>query len=161
MVKLEMCDDTRRIKPKSRLGTTQFNLALYCIYVICEQHTTKAKNLFYNLLVDPVPMTEKHKKIITSNLSKLGNLNADGVMIILVENGIFTVDEMAEVDAKPTPTMKAIFLMRLLLRKQDRGFYILIDALKNKGSPELASILEMGGGIFHFLPVQMQELDLC
>ena len=92
-------------------------------------------------------MTEKHKNIITSKYEKLVNLNAESVMVPLVSEGIITFRDHEHIRSEKTSTEKAEALLQLLVKRQDRGFYVLIDALKKCGSPDLARVLEMAGGI--------------
>ena len=100
---------------------------------------------YVTLLPDPVPMTEKHKDTITSNYEKLENLNADRVMVSLVSEGIITFDDQEKIKSEKTSKEQAQALLHLLVKRQDRAFYVLTDALKKCGSPELARILEMAG----------------
>ena len=92
-------------------------------------------------------MTEKHKKIIKSNYEKLVNLNAESVMLPLVSADIITFDDRAKINSEATTSKKAEELLALLVKRQDRAFYVLIDALKKGGSPDLARILDMAGRI--------------
>lgn len=95
---------------------------------------------------DPVPMTEKHKTIIKSHLEQLENLNAECVMKSCVAKDIITLDEREGINKEnATSTRKASALLTLLVRKQDQAFYVLMDALKDCASPELARILERAG----------------
>ena len=99
------------------------------------------------VLVDAVPMTGRHKDIIASNYEKLGNLDADRVMVTLVSQSIITFDDQEKIKAEKTSTGRAEALLQLLVKRQDRGFYVLIDALEKSGSPDLATILKMAGEI--------------
>ena len=99
------------------------------------------------VLVDAVPMTERHKNIIASNYEKLENLDADRVMVPLTSEGIITFDDKEEINSEKTSKRKAGALLHMLVKRQDRGFYVLIDALKKSGSPDLARILKMAGGM--------------
>ena len=96
-------------------------------------------------------MTEKHKRIIKSNFDKLVNLNAGSVMVDLVAKDIFTFHEQEHVNAESTSQQKANELLTMLVKKQDRGFYVLIAALEKRGNPELARILERAGEMLNFL----------
>ena len=91
-------------------------------------------------------MTEKHKNIITSKYEKLVNLNADSVMVPLVSGGIITFDDREKIKSEKTSKEQAQTLLHLLVKRQDRAFYVLIDALEKSGSPDLARILGMAGG---------------
>ena len=91
-------------------------------------------------------MTEKHKKIITSNYEKLDKLNAEQVMATLLSDGIITLKDKEDINSEGTRTKKAWALLDLLLNKQDCAYGVLIDALNKHGSPELARILDMAGG---------------
>ena len=92
-------------------------------------------------------MTERHKNIIRSNYEKLGNLDADRVMVLLVSEGIVTFDVHEKIKSEKTSKEKAEALLQLLVKRQDRGFYVLIAALEKTGSPDLARVLKMAGGI--------------
>ena len=92
-------------------------------------------------------MTERHKNIISSNYEKLENLDADRVMVTLTSEGIITFDDKEEINSEKTSKRKAGALLHILVKRQDRGFYVLIDALKKSGSPDLARILKRAGGM--------------
>ena len=92
-------------------------------------------------------MTGKHKNIITSNHEKLVNLNPDSLLVRLVSDGIITIDDQEKIKSENTSKEKVETLLHLLVKRQDRGFYVLIDVLKKSGSPDLARILEMAGGM--------------
>ena len=92
-------------------------------------------------------MTEKHKKIIKSNYGKLVNLNAESVMLSLVSEDIITFEDREKINSEATTRKKAEELLALLVKRQDHAFYVLMGALQKSGSPELARILEMAGGI--------------
>ena len=72
--------------------------------------------------VDPVPMTEKHKNIITSNYEKLGNLDADRVMVPLISGGIITLEDKEEISSEKTSKRKAGALLHLLVKDNIRPF---------------------------------------
>ena len=55
---------------------------------------------YVTLLVDPVPMTEKHKNVIMSNYEKLENLKADRVIVPLVSEGIITFDDQEKIKSE-------------------------------------------------------------
>ena len=82
-------------------------------------------------------MTGKHQGIIKSNYHKLVNLNADGVMRTLIAQKIITFEDQEDIISKETRTKKAEALLHLLVKRQDGAFYVLIDALKKSGSPDL------------------------
>ena len=86
-------------------------------------------------------MTEKHKTIIRSNFAKLVNLNAESVMVPLVTKGILTFNDRECINSATTSQRKAEELLALLVKREDRGFYVLIDALQQSGNPELARLL--------------------
>ena len=92
-------------------------------------------------------MTGKHKNIITSKYEELVNLNADRVMVTLIAQKMITFEDQDDVNSEKTRTNKAVALLALLRRKEDRAFYVLIDALEKSGSRDLARILEVAGGI--------------
>ena len=92
-------------------------------------------------------MTERHKNIITSNYEKLENLNANRVTVPLVTEGIITFDDQEKIKSEKTSKEQAQALLHLLVKRQDLAFYVLTDALKKSGSPDLARILEMAGGM--------------
>ena len=92
-------------------------------------------------------MTEKHKNIITSKYEKLVNLNANSVMVPLVTEGIITFDDQEKIKSEKTSKEQAQALLHLLVKRQDCAFYVLIDALEKSGSPDLARILKMAGGV--------------
>ncbi len=90
-------------------------------------------------------MSPEHKRIITDNLEGLVNLDADTVALKLLSAQIITIHERDEIMAKKTPRDRAVsLLLDKLVRKQDKGFSVLIEALK-EGNPELAAILESAG----------------
>ena len=92
-------------------------------------------------------MTEKHKNIISSNYEELVKLNADHVMVPLVSARIITFEDQDDVNSKTTRREKAKKLLALLLDKPDSAYSVLIDALRKSGSPQLARILEIAGGL--------------
>ena len=111
------------------------------------QPVTKSNYSHVTVLPGAVLMTDSHKKIITSNYENLLRLNADNVRRTLFSEGIITLDEHDAIKSEKSSTDKAEALLQLLMRKQDRAFFVLIAALKKYGSPELARILEMAGGM--------------
>ena len=92
-------------------------------------------------------MTEEHKNIISSNYEKLVNLNAESVMVPLVSRSIITLDDQEKIKSEKTSKQQAQALLQLLVKRQDRAFHVLIDALTKSGSPDLAVILEMAGAM--------------
>ena len=92
-------------------------------------------------------MTEKHKNIILTNYDKLVNLNADRVMVTLIAQKIITFEDQEDINSEKTRTKRAEALLALLRRKEDRAYYVLIDALEKNGSPDLARILKMADGM--------------
>ena len=103
-------------------------------------------------------MTEKHKKIITSNYEGLVALNAEQVMTTLLSDGIITPEDQEDINSKETRTKKAKALLDLLLNKQDRAYGVLRGALKKHGNPELALILDEAGGQV-IVVSEMQSID--
>ena len=90
-------------------------------------------------------MTTKHEKIIKSHYAKLVSLSADRVMDYLVSKEIIDFEDLEDVNSKETSTQKARALLMLLVKRQDRGFYFLIEALRESGNVDLARILERAG----------------
>ena len=90
-------------------------------------------------------MTKKHKDIIKSKYEELVNLNADRVMVTLIAQEIITFEDQDDINSEKTRTKKAETLLALLRKKEDRAYYVLINALEKSGSPDLAGILEMAG----------------
>ena len=89
-------------------------------------------------------MAEKHKNIITSKYEELVNLNADRVMVTLIAQGMITFEDQDDINSEKTRTKKVETLLALLLNKQDHAYHVLIDALKNSGSPDLCRDPEKG-----------------
>ena len=92
-------------------------------------------------------MTERHKNIISSNYEELVKLNPDRVMVTLTAQKIISFEDQDDIHLEKTRTKKAEALLALLRRKEDRAYYVLIDALEKSSNPDLAGILEMAGGI--------------
>ena len=148
-----------KLPPRRQLRICRLNTRLallqltQCYTIPChmcyKQPSTKSIHNYnrVTVLVDAVPMTERHKNIISSKYEKLVNLNADGVMMTLITQEIITFEDKEDINSEKTRTKKAEALLALLRRKEDRAYYALIDALKKSGSPDLARILEVAGGI--------------
>lgn len=63
----------------------------------------------------------------------------------LVAVGIITIAEHEEILVERVTSKRAGVLLRLLLKREDRTFYVLIRALKKYKMPHLAKLLEDDG----------------
>lgn len=91
-------------------------------------------------------MTVKHVDIITRFFEQLANnLTADGMLNKLVAESIITITEQEEILIERVTSKRAGVLLRLLLKREDRTFYVLIEALRKYTMPHLAKLLEDAG----------------
>lgn len=88
-------------------------------------------------------MTDQHKNIIRSNFDTLAdNLIIDCILNMLLAKSIITEREQKELSSGANNPER---LLCLLLTREDRGFYVLIDACKKYNMPHLANLLIEGG----------------
>lgn len=91
-------------------------------------------------------MTDKHKDILTRNYDTLTmHLTADIMLNKLMAEGIITIGEHEDLLTAVTSSNRAGALLRLLLKKEDRAFYVLIQACKVYAIPYLAWLLDNEG----------------
>lgn len=92
-------------------------------------------------------MTEKHQEIIRYNWETLvTNLTPEDPLNKLVAKNIISVQEQEELlKHQVTSHERARALLRLLLKRQDEAFGVLIEACKEYNMPHLAKLLEDAG----------------
>ena len=94
-------------------------------------------------------MSQRHKDIITRHFKELvENLNAASILPTLVQEAIITFDEMEKIETQSTKQHQAKELVKLVHKKEDRAFYVLIASCREKTMPHIANLLEEAGIIF-------------
>lgn len=92
-------------------------------------------------------MTEEHKKIIRNNFDTLTeNIRVNGILGKLLAEGTIGPDEQEKL-CHGSPDE----LLRLVMKREDRGFYVLIDACDKKCMPHLANLLKDAGKNLHLI----------
>ena len=100
------------------------------------------------IIADAVPMTDRHKNIIRCNWSKLcDNLtNITGLCGALLEANIITFNEQEDIlKSIDTDADKAHNLLNRLRKKEDRAYYVLIEACEKNAMPHVVNILRKAG----------------
>lgn len=97
-------------------------------------------------------MTDKHKGIITKNFEVLAsNLTPDNMLNNLVSEEVINTDEQEELLRENSTTNRAGKLLRLLLKREDRTFCVLIEACKKYSMAFLGKLLEDAGRLHSVL----------
>ena len=109
-------------------------------------------------------MTDKHQTVITEKLETLVNsLSPDPILVKLVASGIFTMREKRKVQALSTLDERADELLSLLVRKQDKAFYVFIKACEENNMEHIAHALRRAGNYLvacMFLPILRKSIGL-
>lgn len=94
-------------------------------------------------------MTSRHKLIITENFDVLAeDLSSHKVLNKFVAKQIIDSTEL-ESFLEMSPGKRATQLLMLLLKREDRAFYVLIEACKKYNMSHLAKLLEDAGGNYN------------
>lgn len=102
--------------------------------------------LSYDLSIEHIPMTDKHVKIITDNWERLaGDLTTDGVLDKLLAKGIMHSSEHEELLEEKSTRKRVQGLLHLLRKREDKAFYVLIEACSEFNMPHLAKLLKDAG----------------
>lgn len=101
----------------------------------------------YCMSTECIPMTDRHKDIITNLFEQLtNNLSPDSILPRLVSKGIISTQEQDKLlKGEQTAHERASSLLRLLLKKEDRAFHVLIEACRDYNMPQLAKLLQDAG----------------
>ncbi|XP_029650539.2 uncharacterized protein LOC115223936 isoform X8 [Octopus sinensis] len=85
-------------------------------------------------------MSEEHKKLVKDNRVKLvQNMIANDVLDHLLQKDVLTMSEKDRIKAEGASMNKK--LIDTIMCKQDKAFFVFVDALKNTGQPHLADLL--------------------
>lgn len=91
-------------------------------------------------------MTDKHKKIITTNLVQLSrDLTPDSILSKMRSENIICEEDQQEIEVENVPYKRSEKFLRLLMKKEDRAFRVLIEACRNYNMPHLANLLDDAG----------------
>ena len=94
-------------------------------------------------------MTEKHRKIIRKNFTKLcDNMRVDDQLLgLFFSEEIIEIPEMQEIGALKSDVNRAHRLLLLLMTREDRSFQVLIEGCKRYNMPHLAQLLEQAAAM--------------
>lgn len=103
-------------------------------------------NPSFDISVEAIPMTDKHRQIIRDNWTILSaDLTPEGVLDKLVAKQIIHPDEHEELLEEKRKRKRVQALLHLLRKREDKAFYVLIEACDEFNMPHLAKRLKDAG----------------
>lgn len=109
-------------------------------------HQGKYTDVFPLFITATDFMSEQHEKRLLENINVIADKMtcAPRVLNQLVAEGIFYKDEMEELLSESPSAKQASSLVRLLIKKTDKGFFTFVDALRSTKQHALANRLYQG-----------------